>query len=150
MKNVREWRSNHSGQDSVYCRSLLVTSSRQFLSFIHPNPVIPAKAGIQLLLQNIKPSKLDPCLRRGDGIRDENENYFLFILESKTGQLSPPCSYCNYLLLAWAKRQSLRRNLLITTKIFGDFFPACINILQRFIDSDFASHIAGKFSIQNN
>ena len=67
--------------------------SRLLVNSCHSSTLTPSflrRQESSFFFKILKPSKLDPCLRRRDGIR--NENYFLFILESKTGQISPPCS----------------------------------------------------------
>ena len=49
-----------------------------------------------------------------------------------------------------AKRECLGRDLLVTTEVFSDFFPALFNILQSLVNRDFACKITGKFGVEND
>jgi hypothetical protein len=81
-------------------------------------------------------------------------------LENKRGRLaeSPPPGYAvlphalrgGEVVLLGAESQALGLDLVVTAKVFGDFFPAGFDVGQCFIDCDFACEIAGEFAVENN
>ena len=76
-------------------------------------------------------------------------------MESPAGRIPgwPRCRRCGDIsgaayLLAGAEAKAWSLDLGVAAEVFGDLFPAGFDVLQRFIDRDFAGEIAGEFACQ--